>query len=149
MSFGKSGVGAKDGFLDLGLLILRLGIGFNVLILHGYGKLAGGPDLWAKIGGDMQHFGIHFAPAFWGFLAALAESLGSILVILGVFFRPAAAALAFNMFMASSHHLHLPAGAPNAGWSGASHALDLLAAYLVLLLTGPGRYSLVPNWRRG
>ena len=147
MAFGKGG--SKEAARDLGLLVLRLGLGFNLLILHGWPKLTGGTQLWSAIGGDMQHFGIRFAPVFWGFMAALAESAGSILLILGVLFRPAAAILAINMLVAVSHHLHLAAGAPNSGWNGASFAASLLAVYLGLLLTGPGRFSLGPNWKRG
>ena len=147
MSFGKGSAGG--GYGDLGLLLIRLGVGFSMAIFHGYGKISGGPELWTKIGASMGHFGIHFAPAFWGFLSALAEFGCSILLIVGLFFRPAAAALAFNMLVASTTHLTMPAGAQNAGWSGASHAIELLAVYLGLLLLGPGRYALIPKWRRG
>ncbi|GJM45338.1 MAG: quinol oxidase [Gemmatimonadota bacterium] len=129
--------------LDLGLLIVRLGVGLSMAILHGWGKITGGPELWAKIGGAMGNLGLAFAPAFWGFLAAFAEFGGSILLILGVFFRPAAAMLAFTMLVAAGHHLSLPAGEPGAGWNAASHALELLAVYLGLLLTGPGRHTLL------
>ena len=132
---------------DLGLLIVRLGIGLSLLVLHGWGKITGGADLWGKIGGSMGNLGIHFLPVFWGFMAALAESVGSALVILGLFFRPAAALLAFTMLVAAFHHLSLPAGAPGAGWNGASHALELLSVYLGLVLLGPGKYSVAPRWK--
>jgi putative oxidoreductase len=138
-----------DRYRDLGLLILRLGIGIIMLTLHGWGKITGGPELWAKLGGGMQNLGIRFLPVFWGLLAALSESLGSVLLVLGLFFRPAAAALAFTMFVAALFHLNLPAGAPNAGWDGASHALELMTVYVALALLGPGKYSLAPRWKRG
>ena len=35
---------------DVGLLVLRLGIGTSMLVFHGYGKLSGGPEKWEKIG---------------------------------------------------------------------------------------------------
>ncbi len=38
---------------DLGLLILRIGVGLSMMIFHGFGKLKGGPELWEKIGGNM------------------------------------------------------------------------------------------------
>ncbi len=126
---------------NLGLLILRLGIGLSMLIFHGYGKLTGGPDVWRMVGGGMGNLGLSFAPVFWGFLAMGAEFAGSILLILGVLFRPAALMLAFTMFVAVIAHLNMPAANPNAGWSGAAHALELLCVYVGLYLTGPGKYA--------
>ena len=147
MAFGKGGSGMAGRYGDLGLLLIRLGIGGSVLVLHGWTKITAGPALWAKLGAAMGHLGIHFLPVFWGFMASLAESLGSTLLILGVFFRPAAACLAFNMFVAALVHLNMPAGAANAGWSGASHALELCAVYLGLFFIGPGKFSLAPRWK--
>jgi putative oxidoreductase len=127
---------------DLGLLVIRLGIGLSMFTFHGYGKLTGGPELWAGVGGGMQNLGITFLPALWGLLAALAESVGSILLMVGVLFRPAATLLAFTMIVAVLTHLNLPVDDPRAGWQGASHALELLAVYIGLLLAGPGRYGI-------
>ena len=125
----------------LALLIIRLGVGISVLAFHGYGKLTGGAETWARLGGSMQNLGIGFAPTLWGFMAAFAEFFCSMLLILGVMFRPAAALLAFTMFVAIVRHVTLAAGESGAGWAGASHALELFSVYVGLLLAGPGRYS--------
>ena len=61
---------------DLGLLIARLGIGLGLLFFHGWGKLMGGPERWAGVGGAMSNFGIDFGHTFFGFLASFAESIG-------------------------------------------------------------------------
>lgn len=127
---------------DLGLLIVRLGVGLSMAIFHGWGKISGGPELWTRVGGSMGNLGLSFLPTMWGFLAALSEFGCSILLVLGILFRPAAAMLAFTMFVAVNVHLHMPADAQNAGWSGASHALELGSVYLALLLAGPGKYVL-------
>jgi len=126
---------------DLGLLLLRLAVGFSVLIFHGWGKLTGGPETWARVGESMGNLGLNVWPAAWGLAAALAESLGSLLLILGLLTRPAAALLAITMLVAVSRHLGLPPEAAAAGWKGASHALELLGVYLALLLAGPGAYA--------
>jgi putative oxidoreductase len=126
---------------DVGLLLIRLGIGFSMMAFHGYTKITGGTELWAGVGANMGHLGIGFAPVFWGFLAAFSEFAGSILLILGVLFRPAALMLAFTMFIAILTHLNMPADAPRAGLSGAAHAIELLVVYVGLFLTGPGRYA--------
>ena len=144
MAIGRTGW----SYADLGILAIRLGIGASMLIFHGWGKITGGPEMWTKVGGGMANLGIRFIPTFWGLLAALSESLGSALLILGLFYRPAAAGLAFTMLVAVATHLNMPTGAPNAGWKGASHALELMFVYLGLLLLGPGKYSLGPRWKR-
>lgn len=136
-----------DRYRDLGILVVRLGIGISMLVFHGWGKISGGAERWEKIGGAMGNLGIHFLPVFWGFMAALSESLGSALVILGLFFRPASLLLAVTMLVAAIRHLSLPAGADGAGWSGASHALELLSVYIALALLGPGKYSVAPRWK--
>jgi len=133
---------AKPINLDLGLLVARVGVGASMLILHGWGKLQGGPDVWEKLGGQMQNLGIDFLPTMWGFMAMFAEVFGSALLILGLFFRPAALLLIATMIVASLRHLTLPAGADGAGWQGASHALELLAVFAALFFTGPGRYRI-------
>jgi putative oxidoreductase len=132
---------------DLGLLVLRLGIGLSMLLFHGWGKISAGPERWERLGAQMGNLGIHVAPTLWGFLAACAESFGSLFLILGLFTRPAAALLALTMFVATTRHLSLPEGEPGAGWKGASHAIEFLTVYLTLILTGPGRHALDRFWR--
>ena len=132
---------------DLGLLLLRLGVGLSVAVFHGYGKITGGVEAWTSIGGSMSNLNVEYYPVFWGFMAGFAEFVCSCLLILGVLFRPATFLLAFTMFVAAMHHLHLPADKPNAGWSGASHALELMSIYLCLMFTGPGKYSLTMRGR--
>lgn len=128
--------------VDAGLLVLRLGIGLSMALFHGLGKLQGGPETWRGLGGQMGNLGITFFPVFWGFMAMFAEFFASLLLALGVLFRPAAAILAFTMVVAMVRHLSLPAGESGAGWKGASHALEFFAVYVALLLAGPGRYRL-------
>jgi len=127
---------------DIGLLIIRLGIGASMLIFHGYGKITGGTALWEKLGSNLNTFGIDFYPVFWGFMAAFSESVCSILIITGVLFRPATVLLATTMIVAVSRHLTLPDGAAGAGWSAASHAMELLVIYIGLFFLGPGKYKL-------
>jgi putative oxidoreductase len=126
----------------LGLLLIRLGVGASLLLFHGYGKITGGPESWERIGNNMANLGLGFAPAFWGFMAAIAESVGSALIILGILFRPACILVAITMLVAMTRHLGLPEGEPGSGWSGASHALELFAFAVGLLAAGPGKYRL-------
>lgn len=127
---------------DLGLLVLRIGVGLSMMIFHGLEKIQGGPEKWERIGSNMGNLGIDFFPVFWGFMAAFSEFFGSFFIIVGFFFKPATALLAFTMIVAAVVHLSLPAGAENAGLKGASHALELLTVYVALFLTGPGKYKI-------
>ena len=127
---------------DLGLLILRLAIGASMAFLHGWGKISGGPARWERIGQAMGNLGIDFAPVFWGFMAGFAEFFCSLLLMVGLAFRPAAFMLAFTMFVAGLMHLNMPPENDNAGLLGASHALELMAVYVALFFIGPGRFSL-------
>jgi putative oxidoreductase len=127
---------------DIGLLIIRLGIGASMFVFHGYGKITGGTALWEKLGSNMSNFGLDFYPVFWGFMAAFSESACSLLIMTGMLFRPATALLAVTMVVAVIRHLTLPEGAAGAGWGGASHALELLTIYIGLFFLGTGKYKL-------
>jgi len=127
--------------VDLGILILRLGIGLTMLIFHGWAKLTGGTEMWTQVGGAMDSFGFGLPAAFWGFLAAFAESIGSAMLALGLLFRPITLMLAFTMFVAALVHLNMPPENPNAGWSGASSAIVHLCVYVGLFFAGAGRFA--------
>ena len=122
---------------DLGLLLLRVVVGATMFAFHGFPKMAGGPELWEKIGSSMANLGIHFFPTFWGFSAALVETVGAVLVILGLWSRHASLLLAFTMLIATVSHLM-----SGDGMARASHALELGAVFLAIFFTGPGKYSI-------
>lgn len=122
---------------DLGLLAIRLGIGGFFFYVHGLPKVLGGQEVWLKLGGAMGNFGVTFAPAAWGFLAAAAECGGGLLILLGLLTRPAAAALTFNMLVAAVMHLAL-----GDGLKGVSHAAEAMFVFIGLAAAGAGKYSL-------
>jgi len=121
---------------DLGLLILRVGIG-AMFMVHGYPKISGGPEKWTQLGSVMGMFGIKMVPQFWGFLASLAEFGGGFCLILGVLFRPACFLMLGAMAVAASMHL-----GQGDGLSVASHAIEAGIVFLSLLVIGPGKYAL-------
>jgi putative oxidoreductase len=124
---------------DIGLLILRIGIGI-MFLYHGVPKLLGGPATWTKVGGAMGMVGINFAPQAWGFMAACAEGIGGALLILGILMRPACAAMAFTMLIATVMLLRT-----GAGFQTASHAIELGIVFIGLMLTGPGVIRVKPS----
>jgi putative oxidoreductase len=124
---------------NIGILILRLGIGLAFIFFHGWSKLTGGPDTWTALGQTMGLFGIHFYPTFWGFASACAEFIGGILILLGLYFRPATFFLTLNMLVASVSVIHR--GSPSY-----NYPIEIGIVILSLFFIGPGKYSL-DNWR--
>ncbi|MFD2514867.1 DoxX family protein [Pontibacter locisalis] len=123
-------------YKNFGLLLLRIGIGI-MFILHGWPKLAGGPERWEAIGQNMELVGIDFAPVFWGFMAGFAEAVGGALLMLGLLFRPACLLLLFTMIIATIRHV-----VAGDGFGGYSHALEAAILFFSLFFIGPGKYSL-------
>lgn len=119
--------------VDLALLILRVWLGGSMLALHGWGKLN---NLLSGSSRFPDVFGIGPMPTL--FLAVLTEVLGSILLILGLWMRPAAFALMTTMAVAFilAHKMNLTERANNG-----ELAFIYLAGFVVLLVAGAGKYS--------
>ena len=124
-----------ERYSDIGILIIRVGLGV-MFMYHGFPKITGGIEAWVKIGSAMKFLGIDFYPAFWGFMAAVAEFGGGALLVFGFITPIATLLISFTMFVAVS--LKFGTGA---GLSGASQALEMLIVMLGLTLIGPGKYS--------
>jgi putative oxidoreductase len=128
---------------DLGLLLLRLGVGLGFVFFHGWDKLSGGPERWTAVGGAVGQIGIGFGHTYFGALAAFSESVGALLLALGFLFRPAAALLFCTMTMATIQHVTTGQGTP-------AHAFKNAWVFLGLMLIGPGRWSIdawIQGWR--
>jgi putative oxidoreductase len=124
--------------VDLGLLVLRGGIGLMFVFMHGLSKIVGGVSLWRGLGGAFNRLiGISFAPEFWGVAATVSEFGGGLCLIAGVFFRPACGLMLFTMAVAVGATIR-----GGEGFAGASHPLELGIVLLALFLTGPGKFTL-------
>jgi putative oxidoreductase len=127
-------------YRDTGLLVLRILIGLSFLA-HGLPKLTAGPELWIKLGKSMQFVGVGAYPVMWGLMAALSESLGGFLLLIGFCFRPACLFLLITMGVATVMHFSTTTGDFFEKWSVASHAIELGSVFLSLFLIGPGKFS--------
>lgn len=122
---------------DIGKLILRLGLGV-MLIFHGVAKIIGGPGM---IVGLVVKAGL---PQPIAYLVYVGELLAPLLVIIGLWTRPAAVVIAINMAVAvwlvHAHQL-FTVDPKTGGW-----ALELQGFYFVtalaIALLGAGRYSM-------
>jgi len=130
---------------DAALLIARLGIGLSYIFVHGGKKLLGGPERWETTGKAIQNLGIEFLPVFWGFMAAFSETIGGLLIILGFFFRPAAALILITMFVAATKHIS--EGDP---LSKIAYPIEMGTIMILFLFFGAGKYSLdMLFWKKG
>ena len=118
---------------DYGLLILRIALGFSMLMLHGRGKMMAFSATAEKMAGLYGLPGNVNAS-----LAIFAEVLCSTLLIAGLFTRFAALILAITMATAFFfvHKSSLIAG-PGSG----ELAMVYLVAYVTLVFTGAGKLS--------
>lgn len=127
---------------DLSLLLARIVTGFLMLYLHGWGKITAGTDRWKGLGAGLSDLiGLDFLSIPLGFMASFAESIGALLLMIGLTTRPAAFLLAFTMFVAVCKKLP-------GGIKGAELPLLFLCLSLVILLSGAGKYSLDQLFKR-
>lgn len=116
---------------DWGLLVLRLWFGLLIAFAHGYGKLAKTGQM--AVGLAKKGFP---APLLMANLAMMAELFGGLFIAAGFLARSAAASVLFTMLTAAFViHRH-------DAFSKKEFALAYGIAALVILLAGPGRYSL-------
>lgn len=117
--------------MDLGLLVARVGFGLTMLIAHGTGKLT-------RLLGDSPSFsdplGLGGVPTL--ILAVVAELVCAGLIALGLFTRVATLPLIATM---STAFFIAHADDP---FPRSERAFLFLIAFVALLFTGPGRWSL-------
>lgn len=118
--------------VDIGLLILR-GAGLSVFIKHGLEKLTGYFRMVQHFP-DPIHIGAHASLAY----ALFCDGICTVLVMLGLFTRPASAFILINLLTAFFFVHH-------ANYLHDGHA-EMIVVYIIafasLLAAGPGRFSL-------
>ena len=119
------------GFIDLGLLVLRVWFGLEMAIAHGW------PKLMKLLAGDYSFpdpLGVGSGISLG--LAVFGEFVCGILIAVGFFTRLSAIPYLITMLVAAFiQH----GGDP---YSKKAAALMYAVAAIVILLTGPGKYSL-------
>ena len=120
---------------DLGKLILRLSIG-ALLLLHGLAKFRSGNGFVEEM---VTRNGL---PEFVAYGSYLGEIVAPILVIVGVFVRPAGLIIACDLFGAIMLARHTEIGALTPGGASAIEAeLLFLLGGLAIACLGAGRFA--------
>ncbi|WP_260681699.1 DoxX family protein [Gordonia rubripertincta] len=136
---------SRRGTLDLGLLLLRIALG-GVVGAHGLQKLFG---LWngPRLSGFEQMlvdggFNADYAQIL-AIVGALAETVGGLMVILGLFTPIGASAILGTMLTAAAYRVSSAGGFEFfAAAQGVEYELFLATTAAAVILTGPGLYSL-------
>jgi len=120
---------------DTGKLVLRLALGILIL-LHGVAKITSGVS---GVGGMLASHGL---PSALAYLVYVGEVVAPILVIIGLYTRPAAWIIAINMVVALwlVHMKDLFVIGKTGGWALELQGMFLFGAIAVALL-GAGRFS--------
>ena len=119
--------------IDIGLLVLRLGLGLMMAFGHGWGKLMGFAERSASFSDPL---GVGSVLSMG--LTVFAEFFCALAVALGLFTRAAVIPLVITM-MVAAFVIH---GADP--WGKKEFAMLYLVPLLTILLAGPGKYSLDP-----
>jgi putative oxidoreductase len=120
---------------DMGRLLLRATLA-SLILFHGVSKIFNG------VGGITGMVAKHGFPMQLGYLVYIGEVLAPLLVLLGIWSRPAALVIAINMLVAVFlvHQGDLFSLAKTGGWALELQGMFFISAVAVALL-GAGRYS--------
>jgi len=120
---------------DIGLLVFRISLGV-MFMCHGVPKFLGGASTLESIGKSISVIGISSFPLFWGFMAALTESLGGFLLVIGYKFRVVALLICFVMVVAFLTQFSVLKPFVKYAWP-----LEMTFVFFSLIFIGPGKYS--------
>lgn len=120
---------------DLGRLILRLGVG-GMLLLHGIAKFQSGNGFVERV---VSENGL---PSFVAYGAYVGEIIAPILVIVGLFSRPAGLIIAFDLLGAVmlARRADLGTTTPAGAWAIETEMLFLVGGLAIACL-GAGRFA--------
>ena len=128
--------GFYESWRDIGFTLVRIVIGYN-LFMHGWAKVTGAGV--AGITGYMAKQGLEPATAF-AIAAMFLETVGSACIIIGLFTRFFAAALAIELGIAFLV-VHMPKGF-SVAQGGFEYVLLLGIVMFAIAIRGGGPYSL-------
>lgn len=124
-----------SAYKDAALLVTRVVVGLYFVFVHGLPKLQGGPERWERVGGALSNLGIDFWPQFFGFMAGFTEFVGGILIILGLWFRPATLMISVVLLVATIQKI------TGEGWFASAHPAEVMMLMVVFAFIGAGKYS--------
>ena len=138
---------ASNPFADIIFLVARLLVSL-LMLHHGLEKLADIDEFTTYIV-DKYFSYLPFSHLYWTYLAAYTQIIGSFFLAIGSFTRLSLLGLSSTMLLALLFHFSdtglqgLPFGIVEAHNYEYEASLLYLLVYLILLASGPGKYSLI------
>lgn len=123
-------------------LLLRIAVA-GLLLFYGIGKIQAGVSYLCE---SLQGYGLPYAT---GYLVYVGEVLAPVLVLMGLWTRPAALVMAFNMVMTLVlGHMHELFHLNEYGGLVIEHNLYFLLGSICIALLGPGQWGVKngPHW---
>ena len=130
--------------VDLGLLIIRLGIGGSVLVFRALGNLVGGSTVWAQNGAFIFETGINVSPELVGLTMAAIETIGALMVISGALFRTGTVLLILTIVPSLIYQMNSASSTVFSGLESSFVSVLLATVLLGLAVSGPGSIAMHP-----
>lgn len=124
-------------FQDGGLLFYCLVFGLSIMT-HGILKFSGGAKGLYGVGHNLAQFGVGGGYLELGIIAAACQVVGGILIILGLATRLGTVMVASTLIVATAVN-------GGGGFFKWDYSSQMMFGALMLLIVGPGRYSL--DWK--
>jgi len=121
---------------SIALLLLRITVG-GIIFNAGAGKVFGWFGGYGLEKTIEAFWTMNKIPAFWAYMSCFTELSGGFLMFIGLLTRPAAFAVMINMLVAT-----IVVGLDKFWTGGGTFPFTLAIGSLVILLVGPGAYSL-------
>ena len=121
---------------SIALLLLRITIG-AIMFNAGAGKVFGWFGGYGLEKTIEAFWTMNKIPAFWAYVSSFTELIGGFLLIIGFLTRPAAFFVTINMIVAT-----IVVGLDKFWTGGGNFPFTLAIGSFVILLVGPGAYSL-------
>lgn len=125
-------------YQDQGLLFYRIVFGLSMMA-HGYFKFAGGEQMLTGVGSMLGVFGITGGYYMLGVMAASAELIGGLLVILGLATRLGTLMIVGTLFVATVLEL-------GHGFFKWDYPSQMMFGAIMLFIAGSGRFSFDYKW---
>ena len=131
---------------DAGLLVVRLGLGAVLVIIHGWDLISGGTTAWKTEGGQMANVGITSAPLVWGAIMAFSQFVGGFAMMAGILFRPFCLLVALTMGVYAAASFGADAAGTEQSLMDSVKASETFIVIglssFALAMIGPGKFNL-------
>ena len=97
---------SKPNYINFGLLVYRLALGIS-MFYHGYLKYLSGAEGLYKVGAMLAPLGVPGGYEILGTMAAYAEMIGGVLIVIGLFTRIGSLLLIGTLAIATTLNLFL------------------------------------------